>query len=72
MALETEALALAWYLRGAHPGVAGAIHGALGTGFAQVGQYAPALALHAERKAMAEAMGDHEGVAEACGNLGVC
>jgi hypothetical protein len=30
VALETEALALAWYLRGAHPGVAGAIHGALG------------------------------------------
>jgi tetratricopeptide (TPR) repeat protein len=72
VALEREALALARDLRGGHPGVAGAIHGTLGRGFMGVGQYARALPLHAEHKAMAEALGDRAGVAAACGNLGIC
>ena len=57
VALETEALALARDLRGAHPEVAGAIHGALGLGFYGVGEYARAIALHEEQKAMAEEIG---------------
>ena len=71
VALETEALALARDLRGAHPEVAGAIHGALGLGFFGVGEYARAIALHEEHKAMAEALGDRAGVAAACNNLGL-
>ena len=72
MALEHAALALAQDLRGSHPDMAGAIHGALGRGFAGVGQYARALELHAEDKAINEELGDHAAVAEACANLGVC
>jgi len=70
--LEREALALARDLRGVQPHLAGAIHGVLGVGLDGVGQYARALELHAEHRAMAEALGDRAGVATACGNLGNC
>ena len=59
VALETEALARD--LRGAHPGMAGAIHGALGLGFKWVGQYARAIALHAEHGDIGGAGGPREG-----------
>jgi len=35
-------------------------------------QYARALELHAEHKAISEELGDRKGVAAACGNLGNC
>jgi CHAT domain-containing protein/tetratricopeptide (TPR) repeat protein len=70
--LEREALVLARDLRGVQPHLAGAIHGVLGVGLDGVGQYARALELHAEHRAMAEALGDRAGVATACGNLGNC
>jgi tetratricopeptide (TPR) repeat protein len=72
VALETEALALVRDLRSADPGAAGAIHGVLGLGFEGVGQYARALALLAEAKAISEALGDRAGVAKACCGLGIC
>ena len=72
VALECEALTVAQDVRGANPGLAGMIHGVIGLGFYKVGQYARALELHAEHKAMAEALGDRAGVAKACGNLGLC
>ena len=65
VALEHAALALALDLRGPHPAMAGAIHGALGRGFAGVGQYARALELHAEDRSMSQELGDRAGVVEA-------
>jgi hypothetical protein len=60
MAQETDALALARDLR-AHPGVEGAIHSAFGLGFEVVGEYARALELLAQAKAISEALGDRAG-----------
>jgi tetratricopeptide (TPR) repeat protein len=72
VALEREALELVRDLEGANSGKAGAIHRVLGLGFHGVGQYARALALHVEHKAIAEELGDRAGVATACNNLGLC
>jgi CHAT domain-containing protein/tetratricopeptide (TPR) repeat protein len=72
VALEREAIALARNVREAHPFVASAIHCTLGHGFKGVGQYERALEQHAERKAMAEQLGDRAVAAAACGNLGNC
>ena len=72
VALEREALALARNVREAHPFVASAIHCTLGHGFMGVGKYERALEQHAERKAMAEELGDRAVAAAACGNLGNC
>jgi len=72
VALEREALALARNVREAHPFVASAIHCTLGHGFKGVGKYERALEQHAERKAMAEELGDRAVAAAACGNLGNC
>ena len=72
VALEHEALALARDVRDAHPRLADEIHGILGPGFHEVGQYARAVELHAEHKAISAELGDREGLAKACGNLGNC
>jgi len=72
VALEHEALALARELRGADPGLAGKIHGVLGIGFEGVGQYARALELFEQEKAVLEEVGDRAGLAVLCSNLGQC
>ena len=72
VALEKETLDLARELRGARPGLAGKIHGALGHAFHETGDYGRARELHEQARAMAEALGDRAGVAKACGNLGLC
>ena len=72
VALAREALALARELRGADPGLAGKIHGILGLGFRNVGEYARAREMHEQHRAICEALGDRAGVARACGNLGNC
>ena len=69
-ALEREALALAREMRGANPGMAGAILNLLGVGFLETGDYARACEMHAQARAIAEAPGDRAGVVNAC--LGNC
>ncbi len=59
--IEHESLALARDVRVSHPRVAGTIHSMLGLGFMGVGQYARALAMHAEDKASSEALGETPG-----------
>ena len=67
-----EALALAQELRGADRGLAGKIHGILGNGFRNVGDYGRARELYEQQRALCEALGDRAGVARACGHLGNC
>ncbi len=68
--LEREELALASDVRLPDLGLADSIHGVLGRGFEGVGQYARALALHAEFKAIEEEeLGDLTGVVTACWNI---
>ncbi len=59
--LEHESMALARDVRVSHPRVVGTIHSMLGLGFMGVGQYARALAMHAEDKASSEALGETPG-----------
>ena len=72
VALAGEALALAQELRVADPGLAGQMHGALGLGFAGVGDYGRAIPLHEQHKTICEELGDRVGLAATCGNLGNC
>ena len=58
---EHESMALARDVRVSHPRVVGTIHSMLGLGFMGVGQYARALAMHAEDKASSEALGETPG-----------
>ena len=54
-----------------HPGNAATIYSILGLGFMGVGQYARARELHEQHRAICEALGDTNGVGDACNNLGV-
>ena len=72
VAHEREALALAQEIREVHPSRAGSIHGWLGNGFLNTGDYGRARELHEQQRAICEALGDRVGVARACCNLGNC
>ena len=61
VAHEREALSLARELLGADPGLAGAIHGILGLGFDNVGEYARAREMHEQRSAGATPFADARG-----------
>ena len=70
--LEQEALALARELRGTNLRLAGKIHSALGNAFHATGDYMRSRQEHEQHMATCEVLGDREGVAAACCNLGLC
>ena len=70
--LEHEALALARELRGTNLGLAGRIHSTLGNAFHATGDYLRSRQEHEKHRAVCEVLGDREGVAAACCNLGLC
>jgi len=70
--LEAKALALAEKLRNSDLEMAGFILNLIGLSHDRTGSYARACELHEQHRAICEALGDHVGMAAACGNLGCC
>jgi len=70
--LEAEALALAKKLRDSDLETAGFILNLIALSHYRTGGYARACELHEQHRAICEALGDHVGMAAACGNLGCC
>jgi tetratricopeptide (TPR) repeat protein len=71
-AMEPEAQAVAEELRAAQHPDAAFIYTNLGNCYDLLGQYAKAIELHQQARAIAEEQGDRAGQGSACGNLGNC
>ena len=72
LSLEEQGLALGGRLRKSDPKTASWIFNLFGLSHFRTGGYARASALHEQDRAICESLGDREGVARACCNLGLC